>query len=490
MGSQRIKTTDPAQPGKIGSGEGLRVSLLGGFQLHQGLDTYGPERFRLRKACDLVKLLALAPRHRLQRDQVLEWLWPDRDPEASANSLYQTLHSARLVLESLQPPCYIRFEDEFLCLQSDPPLWVDVEAFDAAAAQARQRQDPSLYQAAIDLYSGELLPEDRYEDWAIKRREALQQTFLDLILNLARLHEARGEHQPAIAAYQRLIAIDPLLEEAYVGLMRSFALSGQRSQALRQYKLLQETLGQELEAEPDPDTKRLHQLILAGSYPPTESQTQAKSLPILGQEAAPHNLPIHLTSFIGRENEIAQVKTLLADHRLVTLTGSGGVGKTRLALKVGEELLGAFPKGVWLVDLAPLSDPELVPQACAQALGLVEEPGVPRLTRLVGYLEKKQLLLVLDNCEHLIPACTRLVDALLKSCPHLHILATSREILSLPGESPFRVPSMAVPDPHNLPPLEKLGQFEAVRLFVERAAQVSPGIALNEQNAQAVVKIC
>ncbi len=490
MSNPVIKTISSQAQVKINPEEGLHIFMLGGFRLQHKGKTIGPEHFRLRKACDLIKLLALAPRHRLARDQILEWLWPDRSPEASANSLYQALHSARPVLDALMPPVYIHFEDEYLTLQSNPTLRVDVEAFEAAAAQARQSQDPVSYQAALGLYTGELLPEDRYEDWTIQRREALQQTYLGLLHELARLHEAQGDYSSAVTAYLRLIAVDPLQEEAQTGLMRSYALSGQRSQALRQYQILQDTLYKELQAEPDPATKRLYQQILEGKYPPQDSLTQAVTIPTHSQEAGLHNLPNHLTSFIGRQQEIIQVKGLLAEHRLVTLTGSGGVGKTRLACKVAEDLLESFPNGIWLIELASISDPEQVPQICAQAMSIFEKPDVPPLTRLVQYLEKKQLLLVLDNCEHMISACALLADSLLKACPRLHILATSRENLSLPGEALFRVPTLTFPDPHSWPPLEMLGQFEAVHLFVDRAAQVSQGMTLNDKNAGAVVRIC
>ena len=490
MNNSGVSATDPLLSPKINIDQERYVSLLGGFQLQLGDKAIHPEDFRLRRACSLVKLLALAPGHRITRDQVLEWLWPEGDPRASANNLHQTLRSARQVLEALQPPWRIRFEDEVLTLYSNPPFQVDVEAFEAAAALARQSKDPAFYNAALSLYTGELLPEDRYEDWAIQRRKSLQQTYLDLLLELARLYEARGEHSPAVVAYQQLTSVDPLQEEAQTGLMRVYALSGQRSQALRQYQILQDTLFKELGAEPDPAVKMLYQQILAGKYSAPDSLTQVSTLPTPTQEVVLHNLPAQLTSFIGRQQDIIQVKELVTEHRLVTLTGSGGVGKTRLASKVAEEILESFPNGVWLVELASISNPEQVPQACAQVLGIFEKPDLPPLTRLIQYLEKKQLLLLLDNCEHMISACAFLADALLKACPRLHILATSRETLSLPGEALFRVPTLNFPDPHSWPPLEKLGQYEAVHLFVDRAAQVSPGMALNEKNAGAVVRIC
>src|SRR5437868_5375453 len=149
-----------------------------------------------------------------------------------------------------------------------------------------------------------------------------------------------------------------------------------------------------------------------------------------------HNLPLQRTHLIGRERDVAAVRqaVLRSEGHLVTLTGAGGCGKTRLALQVGRELVEAFENGVWWVELAPLADPLLVPQAAARALEVTEQPGRPILDTLLASLQPRQLLLVLDNCEHLVEACARLADHVLTACPHLHILATSREPLRLPGE--------------------------------------------------------
>jgi hypothetical protein len=167
--------------------------------------------------------------------------------------------------------------------------------------------------------------------------------------------------------------------------------------------------------------------------------------PLRSLEAFAHNLPAQLTSFIGREREMAEVKQLLATTRLLTLTGSGGCGKTRLALQVAADLLEEYADGVRLVELAALDDPALVPQTVASALGVREEPGRPLTATLTDSLKPKALLLVLDNCEHLLTACAQLADALLRSCPSLRMLASSREGLGLGGEQTYRVPSLAMP---------------------------------------------
>ncbi len=202
-----------------------------------------------------------------------------------------------------------------------------------------------------------------------------------------------------------------------------------------------------------------------------------------------HNLPIQMTSFIGREQETKAVIRLLAEHRLVTLTGSGGTGKTRLSLWVAAASLEAYPNGAWLVELAPLADPTLLPSAVASALSLPETPGKDIRDSLVDLLRSKRLLLILDNCEHLLEACARLADMLLHACPDLTILASSREFLGVEGEAPFRVPPLSLPDSRHLPPFEKLSGFDSIRLFVERAQVVSPGFALTHENATTVAQI-
>lgn len=202
------------------------------------------------------------------------------------------------------------------------------------------------------------------------------------------------------------------------------------------------------------------------------------------------NLPLQLTSFVGREREVAQVKRLLGTTRLLTLTGSGGAGKTRLSLQVAADLLDQFPDGVWLVELASLTDPALVPQAVASVFGIRAVENLALVDALTLYLQWKHLLLLLDNCEHLLDACATLTDSTLRICPHLRVLTTSREPLNLSGEISWRVPSLAVPDPANLSDRNELAEIESVRLFVDRARMVMPDFQLNAGNALAIAQIC
>jgi predicted ATPase len=222
------------------------------------------------------------------------------------------------------------------------------------------------------------------------------------------------------------------------------------------------------------------------------------NVPDLPSEFAPlntygkirNNLPTQLTTFIGRENEVEQVKKQLEKSHLVTLIGSGGVGKTRLSLQVATELLDKFPNGIWFVELAPITDPDLIPQIILTAADMQTQQGRSALDSLTDFLREKTSLLVLDNCEHLIEACAKLADMLLNAAPNLKILASSREALGVKGEQASHVPSLSIPDLKHLPAAEGLSQYEAVRLFIDRAVLAQPHFTVTDENANAVAQIC
>jgi non-specific serine/threonine protein kinase len=231
-----------------------------------------------------------------------------------------------------------------------------------------------------------------------------------------------------------------------------------------------------------------HAILRAGELGLLETHSAATSVHFSPQQ----NLPSQLTSFIGREKEIETVKQLITPNgagRLITLTGAGGSGKTRLALQVANATLDIFPDGVWFIDFAPLTDPALVPQSLLTTLGLSEQAGSSAFAIISNFLQPKRALLILDNCEHLIQACSRLAETLLRACPTLHILATSREALSVPGETLYLVPTLTTPDPTQSD-LTTLPRYEAVRLFVERAQTALPGFALTVENTSAVAQVC
>ena len=229
--------------------------------------------------------------------------------------------------------------------------------------------------------------------------------------------------------------------------------------------------------------QQIYQLVhpaLPSEFPPLRS---------LDDPALPNNLPLQLTSFVGRDKELADVKALLGRTRLLTVTGGGGGGKTRLCLQVAADLLDDSGEGAWLVELEALSDPALVPQAVARALGVREEPGRPILQTLTEALGSKRRLLVLDNCEHVLAACAALADALGRRCPNVRLLASSREALGVAGEQVYRIPPLSLPGSKDAGAGD-VARSECVRLFVERAHLVQPAFVLTDGNAPAVAEVC
>jgi predicted ATPase len=367
---------------------GVAITLLGGFAASVDGEPVPEKAWRLKKARELVKLLALAPDHRLHREQVMDVLWRDRGPAAAANNLHQAVHVARRALDAEA----IELRDEVLFLAAD----VDVDRLELAAADARRTGTAAAYRAALAVYGGELLPENRYDDWAIDRRDELADLCAELTDELAALDSGDG----------------------------------------------------------------------------------------------PRPLPADASSFVGRGRELGELRALLGHTRLLTLTGTGGAGKTRLALELARGAVASYEGGAALAELAAVADPQLVPDAVAAALDARALSGQDVVDAVVEFLAPRALLLVLDNCEHLLWASAALVDTILRAAPGLTVLATSREPLRVGGEVVFRVPSLAIPDPEQpLAPAELL-EYEAVRLFVERAAAAAPGFALDEENAADVARIC
>jgi predicted ATPase/DNA-binding SARP family transcriptional activator len=467
----------------------IRVWLLGGFKVSIGPRNIEGEAWRLRKAAALVKLLALSSGQRLHREQAMDLLWPNSGRKAASNNLRRVLHTARRILDPVEGSRYLASHEEILVLCPRGDLWLDVEAFEEAAATARRARDLAAYRAALDLYAGDVLPEDRYEEWAEPRREELRSLYIALRFELAGLYEEHGGYEPAVEALRRVIAEEPTNEEAHAGLMRLHALSGRPGQAFSQYDRLREILSKQLGTEPGTAIRSLHEDIVTGRFPTTSAQPADPSREAL-PDPTKHNLPAPRDSFVGREREMREVKRELAMTRLLTLTGAGGSGKTRLVLEVARDLVGSYPDGVWLVELAGLSEETLVPQAVAEALRVREQPGQPLTDTLVDALRAKNILLVLDNCEHLVDATARLTDALLNACSRLRVLATSRESLVVAGEVKWLVHSLSVPDPHRSCTVAELESSAAVRLFTERARQRDPTFALKSSNVQSVAEIC
>jgi len=261
--------------------EPVRIRLLGGFGVQVGERPAAASAWRLRKARSLVKLLALAPGRRLHREQVLDTLWPDLEPAAASNNLHQALHVARRALASAgatSDSVYLR--DDQLGLAPAASVWIDVAAFEAAAADARRRREPAAYETALELYAGELLPEDRYEDWAAERRESLAALQRSLLSELARLHETAGALELAIETMRRLLASDPTSEDAHVRLMRLLAGAGRHREALRHYQQLRQALHDDLDVEPSPASERVYQELLTQCTTSASNGSPAEPAPL------------------------------------------------------------------------------------------------------------------------------------------------------------------------------------------------------------------
>jgi predicted ATPase/DNA-binding SARP family transcriptional activator/DNA-binding CsgD family transcriptional regulator len=479
----------PAVVEGVRRSEAVRIWLLGGFRVSVGSRTIPQGAWRLRKAAALVKLLALAPGHRMHREQAMDLLWRESGKKAASNNLRQLLYATKRTLTSdpAEGSRYLASEDESLVLCPEGDLWVDVDAFEEAAATARRARDPAAYRAAIELYAGELLPTERYEEWAESRRQQLLNTWLSLHLELARVYEGHGEYEKGIEVLQGALSEEPTNEQMHASLMRLYAFSDQREEALAQYQRLREALSGQVDVQVSATTERLREEIAAGGLLPAQPSVAPTEEPY---DTTKLNLPASRTSFVGREHEMVEIKRHLAMTRLLTLTGAGGSGKTRLALEVARDLVGAYPDGVWLAELASLSQGEFVPRAVAEAVGAQEQSGRPITDTLVDALRNKKILLILDNCEQLADAVGGLVALLLDSCPRLRILATSRQALGAVGEVTWTVSLLSVPDLRSAPTVAQLEGYEAIRLFVDRARQRNPAFALRPENTQAVAQIC
>src|ERR687898_98557 len=481
----------------MGADPGLEIRLLGGFETRVGTQSVPSRVWRQRRAAAIVKLLALEPGHRLHREQLLDVLWPELDLESAANNFRGALHHARLGLEGAGAPpgvFLVRNGDQLLLGPQDR-LVVDVDAFTEAASHAWHSADPAIAQRASELYGGDLLPDDPYEEWAAARREGLRSSCLTVLTRLAGLHEERGERPYAIAVHERILQTDPLDEAAHAGLMRLHAQMGNPQLALAHYARLQSLLDRELGTPPEPATQALAAAIRAGrvTSAPAPSRPPSAPQPQISVAIAPGaRLPVPVDALVGREREVAELDRLLTAARLVTLTGPGGIGKTRLAQEAARASSARFPDGVAFIDLAPLRDPSFVLPTIARALGVDETGDRPIHELVVATVGERRLLLVLDNFEHLTAAATDLA-VILTACTRMTVLTTSRVRLRLRGEQEYPVLPLALPEStanREKASLSQLSQVAAIALFARRAMDARPSFALTDQNIDTVVAIC
>jgi predicted ATPase/DNA-binding SARP family transcriptional activator len=510
-----------------------RIELLGGLRARQGARVV--ERLR-QKAGPLLAYLAYYPQRPHTREALADTLWPELDPDGARNSLRVALHVLRQQFDSPHPaagaaPARSLVIADRTTLALDPAAFTtDVMEWQAtlrtAAGISNLAERVSLLARAVALYGGELL-RGYDEVWVLGERLHLAEEHLGALHRLVTALEELGDLERSLEYARRAVAADPLREEAHYDLMRLYAAAGQPSAMLRQYQELERLLRDELGEVPSAVTRALAEelrgnartVAVARSARPAESsppEAAAPSFPRNGQHrvtpgsaalplpsvggTSTGRLPVQLTRFFGRDEEIARIAETLhfPDSRLVTLTGPGGSGKTRLAVAVAWRLAEAFGGAVGFVPLADVVPPDSpddgegslrrIADGVADALGLVHSPDVDPLEQAVEALRARPWLLVLDNVEHLVEGAAPLVRALLEQVPTLACLVTSRQRLGIGGEQEFAL--LPLPTPRRSDPPERLLEYASVQLFVDRARAVRPEFQVTPSNAAAVAELC
>ncbi|WP_067833523.1 BTAD domain-containing putative transcriptional regulator [Actinomadura kijaniata] len=398
-------------------------------------------------------------------DRLIDDLWGDAPPGNPANALQAKVSQLRRALGRDR----VAHEAAGYRLRLDAPADVDAERFRALVERARDVPDPAaraaLLTEALELWRGPAFADFADAGFARAAADRLDEQRLAVLEERAEARLAAGDHVLLVGELTDLVARHPLRERLRAAHMRALYLAGRQSEALDSYAGLRARLAEELGVDPGPELAALHQAILR--------QDPSLAPPATGPQAPP--LPAPLTPLIGRDLTLAEVERLLDGARLVTLTGPGGVGKTRLAVEAAHRLSPGSPDGVWLVELAGLGVGDDVARAVAAVLGVRDDApdAAPLAERLAAALRDRRPLLVLDNCEHVVRSAAALADRLLRAVPGLRILATGREPLDVAGETVL--------------PVEPLPTADAVRLFTERARASAPGVALD---ADAVTEIC
>jgi non-specific serine/threonine protein kinase len=480
----------------------LHVRTLGGLTVWRDGDRLPDSFWNRRKVRELLTCLLSAPGQRLHREQIRDFLWPNEGQ--ATRKLNDSVHALRRILDGPGAErSMLQLVGGVLALEPAGRLepdadWLDALAFERTARAALAGTDREVCRAALAYHLGPYLPDEPYGEWVVARRETIEDLYRKTLLHLANLSGAAGDLAEAEHCLRLLLVADPCHEDAAAALMGLLAAAGRRTEALRVYQALAAALDVELDLAPSGEIELLRGRVLALAAAPSAADMPPR-LPVPAQVG---NLPAPITSFVGRIWERQEICRLLtaegrtagAACRMVTLVGPGGCGKTRLALEVANALAEAYPDGVWLVELAALAEDTLVARALAGALGLQERlknvSGGAVIAALRMFLEPRRTLLLLDNCEHLLAGCAALSTELLRACPGLDILATSREPLRIDGETAWRVPPLATPP--TLPVLgrDSLKGYEAVQLFVDRASASRRDFTLTTLNAPAVVRIC
>jgi predicted ATPase/DNA-binding SARP family transcriptional activator len=461
----------------------LQVRLLGPIEV-----TRDGQRVRLpgAKPTALLALLAIRVGEVVGTDRLVEGLWGDRPPQSAAAVLRTYVALLRRVLGAAA--IETRPDGYALCLD---PACIDARLFEQQLAQARNRgpRRPEVtsaqLQRALALWRGEAFGELSSEAFAIAETQRLRELRWVALEDRVDADLAAGGHALVAGELRQLVTELPLRDRLRGQLIVALYRSGRHAEALDAFQDYRALLADELGVEPSPELKQLQHAVL----------THDLSGPLRAATVTPaacrrHNLPTAISTFVGRAPESGEIAALIGRHRLVTLVGAGGCGKTRLAIEVGSRRLGQYADGVWLAELAPLTGPEHVAPTVGAAWGL-QDVGTGRMAaRIAEYLTDRDLLLIVDNCEHVLAAAAELVSQALHAAPLVRVLATSREPLGVEGEVMWRVPSLGLPARNaDLFP-DEAAAADAVRLFAERAAQARPGFALTGENTAAVVEIC
>jgi predicted ATPase/DNA-binding SARP family transcriptional activator len=475
----------------------LALALLGPLQIT--LDARPVSGFDYDKVRALLAYLAVEADRAHRRDALAGLLWPDQPDQAAHNSLRQALATLRRAIgeqAAAVPVLQITREAVQFNQASDHDL--DMAAFTTllAACERHPHRHPATclscarrLQQAVALYRGDFLAQFYlpdsipFEEWALLKREELHRQSLQALIQLADYHERRGEYTHTQRYAGRQLELDPWREEAHRQLMRVLVVSGQRSAALAQYERCRRVLAEELRVEPEAETTALYARIRDAEADTFTTSELLTHLPL-----HLNNLPASTTRFVGREHELAKLAELIADPacRLLTLVGLGGVGKTRLAVQAATKQIGVFTQGVYFVSLAPLSSAAFLVPAIAEALAFTFGGAEDPKAQLLNYLREKELLLLLDNLEHLLDGVGLLTE-ILRHAPGVSILATSRERLSLQGEWVVEVAGLHIPEVDQVADIE---EYSATALFLQNARRVQADFALSATETPAVICIC